>query len=290
MSDAHNAEKRNLESPNSLGTDERHQQNRAAWNEAAHYYEITFEQAVEFLKAGGKNLLKVELPCLERLSEWCERAIHLQCAGGTDTLSLWNHGAREVVGVDISDRMIDIARRKGEAIGAPASWHRSDVLDTPHELDGTADLVYTGRGAIGWIMDLQPWARVIHRLLKPGGRFYLFEGHPLGWVWHPDGHVLEFDPNPPYGNYFERTVGVTTGWPETYIPKDVVPSAEQQAKKNEHQWTLGDIINSIISAGLILERFEEHPDLYWDMYPNLPKDTISRLPNTFSLLARKPAP
>src|SRR6185503_5415623 len=52
----------------------------------------------------------------------CRRAIHLQCAGGRDTLSLWNLGAEEVVGVDFSPRMLDLAARLSKAVGAPAEW------------------------------------------------------------------------------------------------------------------------------------------------------------------------
>ena len=40
------------------------------------------------------------------------------------------------------------------ATGAPARWVEADVLDVPHDLDGTGDLVYTGRGAIIWLQDL----------------------------------------------------------------------------------------------------------------------------------------
>jgi hypothetical protein len=45
-------------------------------------------------------------------------------------------------------------------------------------LNGTADLVYTGKGALPWVMDLERWAAVIERLLKPGGRLFVFEGAP----------------------------------------------------------------------------------------------------------------
>lgn len=131
-----------------METKTRHEENRAAWNEAAARYEREIESDVAFLKAGGKNLMEPELPFLADLSSWCQRAIHLQCAGGRDTLSLWNQGAHEVVGVDISDRMIEVARRKSEMLNAPATWYRCDLLDTPAELNGTADLVYTGRGSI----------------------------------------------------------------------------------------------------------------------------------------------
>ena len=170
--------------------DEMHQANRAAWNEGAVRYEDQVERDIAFLRAGGKNLLAPELRSLHDLRSWCRRAIHLQCAGGRDTLSLWNHGAAEVVGVDISDRMIAVAQQKSQALGAPATWYRCDILDTPAALNGTANLVYTGRGALNWILDLAGWAQVVKRLLTPTGRLYVFEGHPLTWVW--DQQATEF--------------------------------------------------------------------------------------------------
>src|SRR5205814_5886985 len=142
-----------------------HEENRIGWNEGAAAYEADLENKIAFLRAGGTNFVGPEYRYLAGLNEWCARAIHLQCAGGTDTLSLWNLGAHEVVGVDISDRMIGVAKQKSDALGAPATWVHSDVLSTPSSLDGTADLVYTGRGALCWMMDINAWARVVARLL-----------------------------------------------------------------------------------------------------------------------------
>jgi SAM-dependent methyltransferase len=155
-----------------------HAANRAAWDEAAERYEGWFDEAVELIRSGGTNLFGVETELIGDLHGRCRRAIHLQCAGGRDTLSLWNQGADEVVGVDFSPRMLDLAARLTVATGAPARWILADVLETPSELDGTGDLVYTGRGSIIWVHDLDRWAAVIARLLSPTGRFVLFEGHP----------------------------------------------------------------------------------------------------------------
>ena len=265
-----------------------HQMNRSAWNEAAEMYEAAVDVSIEFLRSGGKNFCNPELAYLKDLADWCERAIHLQCAGGRDTLSLWNHGAREVIGIDISDRMIAAAQRTSQAIDANAQWFCCDILEAPHELDGTADLVYTGRGALCWIMDINAWANVIERLLKPEGRLYIFDGHPLQWLWDVEASTLQIDPKPPYGNYFSREIDQSRGWPGSYIPPESVLPVDQQSVKHECQWTLGDIINSLIDAGLFVVRFEEHPDQYWDQFPNLPLDVICRLPQTFSLLMRKP--
>src|ERR1051326_984715 len=80
-----------------------HEENRAAWNEDANRYAREIESDAACLRAGGKNFCPPEFEFLRDLDRWCGGAIHLQCAGGRDTLSLWNLGAREVVGVDISD-------------------------------------------------------------------------------------------------------------------------------------------------------------------------------------------
>jgi SAM-dependent methyltransferase len=261
-----------------------HQENRAAWDETAAIYERDLERDIARLRAGGSSLLAPERRLLHDLGAWCGRAIHLQCSGGTDTLSLWTQGAAEVVGVDISARMIAVARRKSDALRAPASWHRCDVLETPETLNGTADLVYTGRGALPWLTDIRAWAQVVSRLLKPDGRLYLFEGHPLDWVWDTNAATFQLDPQ--RGDYFAETARGER-WPAPFLDA-LELSPEKKPRLHERQWTFGPILNSLVEAGLRLERFEEHPDLYWNQFENLPSETAARLPHTFSLLMRKP--
>lgn len=263
---------------------EMHLSNRAAWNEAAAHYADSLDEQIQFLRNGGTSFEPPEYPYLRYLGDWCGRAIHLQCAGGTDTLSLWNLGAKEVVGVDISDDMIAVARAKSDALNAPATWLCCDILDTPHELDGTADLVYTGRGALNWLHDMDGWAAVVSRLLAPGGRLYVFDGHPLTWVWDPEASELRLDPI--YGDYFQTAAQANQGWGPTYVGELAKPK-EELSRKYESQKTFSQILSPLLQAGLRLERLEEHAETYWDQFPNLPKEMVAKLPNTFSLLMRK---
>ena len=53
----------------------------------------------------------------------------------------------------------------------------------PIAIDGTADLLYTGRGSLMWLQDLDAWAAVLRRLLAPEGRLVIFEGHPAEWLF-----------------------------------------------------------------------------------------------------------
>jgi len=263
---------------------DKHQETGRVWNVTAAIYERDEERDSALLRSGGTSLFAHELRFLGDLKHGCERAIHLQCAGGTDTLSLWKIGAAEVWGVDISEKMISVARRKSMALGAPARWECCDVLDTPPELNNTADLVYTGKGALPWIMDLPAWAGVVARLLKPGGRLYVFEGHPLDWVWDMEAATYQLSSRT--GSYFSETVVTDRGWPLSSVPLQE-HAAKDQFHVHERQWTLGEIMNSLVAVGLSLERFEEHPDLFWNQFPHLPAELSGRLPHTFSLLLRK---
>jgi SAM-dependent methyltransferase len=257
-----------------------HAANRAAWDEAAERYEGWFDEAVALIGSGGSNLFPVEQDLIGDLHGRCPRAIHLQCAGGRDTLSLWNLGADEVIGIDISPRMLDLAARLTEATGAPARWILCDVLDTPHELDGTADLVYTGRGAIMWLQDLDAWAAVLRRLLAPAGRLVIFDAHPAEWLFDTDddGYWVATD-----YNYFAGPEA-SKGWAPRYIDALSIPE-DDQSWKFARGWTLGEIITALLGAGLRLERVTEHPVDWWGGHGNVRPEERGRIPLSFSVVA-----
>lgn len=188
----------------------------------------------------------------------------------------------QVIGVDISDVHIANARRTGEALAAPARWYCCDVLDTPHELDGVADLVFTGRGALCWLHDLDGWAAVVARLLKPGGVAHIFDDHPVSWLFGQETAELVATGL----DYFAHS-DASQGWPATYIGELEVP-VERQAVKYERLWPLSAVFGALRRAGLDIERFGEHRDEYWDGFPLLKPELKARIPMTFSMLARRP--
>lgn len=259
-----------------------HAANRAAWNEGAQAYTAEIEETIAFLRAGKSSVHPVERRILGDLRQY-PTAIHLQCASGRDTLSLWVEGAQRVVGVDISDTHIANARKISAALGAPAAWQRCDVLDAPHTLDGTADLVYTGRGALCWLHDLNGYAQVVARLLKPGAVYHVFDGHPLTWLFNAAAEDYQYSGS----SYFDHAEA-SVGWPTTYIGDSLPIPVEQLSRKYEHNWTLGEIHAALTGAGLAVEQFGEYPDPFWDEFPNLRPELRGKIPMTFSMLARKP--
>ncbi len=266
----------------------RHCSNRLAWNEAAACYTEEIEQTVRNLRDRKSSLHPIERRNLVAgdgpLIQWCRRAIHLQCAGGYDTMSLLLEGAHEVIGVDISDLQIDNARRTAEQLSLPARWYCCDVLDTPAELDGSADLVYTGQGALCWLHDLPAWAAVIARLLRPGGILSLLDDHPASWLFSCDAETIQAS-GISYFGYAE----FNQGWSAEYIGDLGKPESEH-AVKHERLWTIADVFQALTGAGLSVEYFGEHPDEYWRAFPRLPAEERIKLPMTFSMIAQKPLP
>ncbi len=259
-----------------------HEANRAGWNEGAIHYTQMVDETIAFLREGNSNLHPIERQNLGDLSSWCKTAIHLQCASGKDTLSLLNEGVERVIGVDISDVHIENARRISAALNAPATWYRCDVLDTPHELDGAADLVYTGRGALCWLHDLETYANVVYRILKPGGVYHVLDDHPAAFLFDLESKTYTYS-----GTSYFGAVESSVGWPTTYIGDSTGIPLEKQSRKYERGWNLMDIFNALIRAGLVIEYLGEHPDPYWDVFPHLLPELRGRVPLTFSIRARK---
>ncbi len=260
-----------------------HRANQAAWDEAAERYERWLPEAIELIRSGGSNLFPIETELIGDLRGRCRRAIHLQCAAGRDTLSIWNLGAEEVVGVDFSPRMLELARALSEAVGAPARWILADVLEVPHELDGTADLVYTGRGSLFWLQDLDAWASVLVRLLAPSGRLVIFDGHPAEWLFDVDegGHWIATD-----YDYFAGPEA-SRGWAPEYIDRLSLDERDQ-SWKFARAWTLGEIVTALLRAGLQLEQLAEHPVDWWGGHGDALPEERGRIPLSFSVTARLP--
>lgn len=256
----------------------------AAWDRAAVKYRKDIEHDIQFLRGGGVSLSSDERRLLGDLSN-CRTAVHLQCSHGLDALSLLNLGVYEVVGVDISSEMLAQAARKSDGLGARARWLRADVLDLPAELDGSADLVYTGKGALPWVADLQRWAGGIARVLRPGGRFFLHEGHPLNWIW--DTGASAYTLRPDGRGYFDHGPRVNDDFPAR-ATEQYSPPGEEAPKAWEYQWTIGAVVTTLSGVGFSVQILEEHEQHFWPQFRHIPDSDLKRAPHSYSLLALRP--
>jgi SAM-dependent methyltransferase len=257
---------------------------RAAWDLTAKKFESGVDADVEFLRGGGVSLMAAEQELLVRVIGG-GRAAHLQCSHGLDALSLLNLGCREVVGLDFSKAMLELARAKSDRLGWSARWIHSEVLDPPHDLANTFDFVYTGKGALPWISDLARWADVVAGLLRPCGYLYIYEGHPIDWIWDPeaDSHRLF-----PERSYFDMGPRPNEDFPARAVAR-FSKIGEAAPLAWEYHWTLGEIVSAVARAGLRIEFLAEHQEHFWPRLEKIPMGEAERVPHTFSLLARAAA-
>jgi SAM-dependent methyltransferase len=236
--------------------------NRANWDERAPAHAKSPDYAVDrFLEdpAFISDVVRFDLPLLGDIQG--KRGVHLQCHIGTDTISLARLGAR-MSGLDFSTPALDEARRLASATGAEVEFVHADLYDAVEALGAEQfDVVYTGIGALCWLPDIDQWAGVVAKLLRPGGRLFIREGHPMLWSVEErrqDGLlVIEYP-------YFQRKEpGV---WTEggTYVQTDVTFEHNTTLEWNHG---LGEILTALLDRDLRIIGLVEHDSVPWDALP-----------------------
>lgn len=252
-------------------------QNRRAWEEIA---DVRFQNkgwpAPSFYAEGGSLLAPEVLAAAGDVAG--KTLLHLQCSTGEETFS-WSVAGAKATGVDISERQIEIARQQAGAAGLDTQFVAADVYALPDTLQqGTFDLVYTGGGVLVWLPDITRWAQIVAAALKPGGRFLLWEEHPIATcLWTVDGQLTITS------DYFGRNQPEwNVGWGHFTGGED---ATEQKA---EFIWPLGDIITALAQAGLRIESLQEYPShADWRFGEKLAE--VRRLPGTMLLVAQRAA-
>ena len=265
--------------------------NRSLWDVWTKIHAEGAFYDLDGFKAGGVRLDSYEI---EMVGDVAGRTLlHVQCHFGIDTLS-WARLGAVVTGADISPAAVALAAELAEELGFPdARFVESNVYDLPANLDGTFDVVYTSRGVLGWLPDIQGWAQVVSHFVRPGGVFFITEAHPVYNVFENEGvEAGELRLEYPYFEHPEPLVFPVQG---SYADPDA-----DVGDQSEHGWDhgLGEIVTALIEAGLRIEALVEHPFLAWpadflvetdDGSWRLPPTIKGELPLMFSLRATKPA-
>nr|WP_296073115.1 class I SAM-dependent methyltransferase [uncultured Actinoplanes sp.] len=263
--------------------------NLANWNERAPAHAASPGYAVqrfiddpEFLS----EVVRFDRPLLGDISGL--RGVHLQCHIGTDTVSLSRLGAR-MTGLDFSDKSLAEARGLASAAQADISFVQADVYDALDAVGDGFDLVYTGVGALCWLPDVSRWARTVASLLRPGGRLFIREGHPVLWSVDDERTDPVIALRYPYFEHEEPLIFNDGG---TYVETDVAFTHNET-----HSWNhgIGEVVTAVLEAGMTLTGLVEHTTVPWEALPGKMRDTgggeyqlidrPERLPHTFTLQA-----
>ena len=230
--------------------------NREQWNRRTAVHLTSDFYDVPGWLAGKESLKAPELALLpEDLTG--KTVLHLQCHFGQDTLSLARRGAT-VTGVDLSEAAIAAARDLRDKAGLEATFINCDLYSLPDHLDDAQqfDIVFTSYGTITWLPDLDRWASIVHRYLKPGGQFVFAEFHNLAYLWNEDRTAIQypyFNPNP-----------IVEEMTSTYTDGDGVSGTEVNW---DHP--ISSVINALLNTGLTLRGFHEYDYSPYDCFENM---------------------
>ncbi len=258
--------------------------NRSHWDEIAPIHLKSY--GIDYLLSGISRIDNIQKQELYPING--KDLIHLQCHIGTDTLSLALDGAN-VTGVDFSSQSIIIANELASKLHIKAQFIEANVLELYNTITIKYDVVYTSKGVLNWISNIDKWAETIAFLLKNDGIFYIMEIHPMLYMFddtskndlkikypyfHKNEPIYFNDDHPDYSD-------------NTFISKN---------KTYEWIWSLSDIINALIRHGLAIEMINEYDHIFYQALPEmisiehgwwiLPK-YIGMIPLIFTLRAKK---
>lgn len=232
-------------------------------------------------KAGNTSLKSIELNLLGDIAG--KSILHLQCHFGQDSMSMARMGAN-VTGVDLSDNAIENAQKISAELQLNTQFICCDLYNLPAHLDAQFDIVITSYGTIGWLPDLDKWAAIIQRYLKPGGQFVFVEFHPVVWMFNDaftEVGYSYFNTGPIY----ETELG-------TYADKNA------PIKSSYVAWNHGmaEVIGSLIQQGMEIKQLQEYDYSPYNCFQNTEefapgkfriKHLENRIPMVYALQAVK---
>lgn len=238
--------------------------NRQSWDDRLDLHlNSAFYDVNSFLK-GKNSLQEIELKLLGGLQG--KSVLHLQCHFGQDTISLSRLGAK-ATGVDFSENAIDAAREMVKRANTETEFICSDVYALPHHLHRQFDIVFTSYGTIGWLPDMDAWAKTVSVFLKPGGKFVFVEFHPVVWMFDKTFEKIEY-------SYFN-----TGAIEETETGTYADPSSKLILRSVTWNHSQGEVLNSLIRNHLEIQSLDELDYSPWNCFSN----TVESEPGKFRI-------
>jgi SAM-dependent methyltransferase len=147
-----------------------------------------------------------------------------------------------VTAVDISQGQLDVAAARAEVLGLPLKLVRADAADLHEVASDQFDVVVSTNGFFVWIADLARVFAEIHRILRRDGSYVFYDVHPFQRPVKAIDDDIAIDK--PYW---------ATG---PHVDGDTF----------EYHWTISDVLNALIGAGLAVAAVRETPPRgarYW---------------------------
>lgn len=261
-----------------MTVDDLREESRELWRRKAAFWDERTRAANKFQK-----LLKA--PTTERLValEPGERVLDIACGSGVLARQFAELGGR-VTAFDFVEEFVTRARERAKEDGHTIDYHVVDATDEAAMLAlgrGVFDAAVCGMAMMD-IPSVEPLARALAGLLRPGGRFVFSICHPSF------NHAL----GTRTAELVERLDGShetvhalkLTGYATPYVQRNVGIAGSPGGHLMFHR-PLGAVLEPFFAAGLVLDGLAEptlpepNPDneLSWSNYPEFPPLLFARL-------------
>lgn len=194
-------------------------------------------RSIEGLNAAGEwATLKTLFPDFQG-----KTLLDLGCGYGWHCIYAAEQGAERIVGVDLSEKMLETARAK--KTDDRITYQRCAMEDIEFEPE-SFDIVLSSL-ALHYVENFEIIVKKVHTILKPGGAFLFSAEHPVftaygtqDWYYDENGKILHF----PVDNYYYE--GKRTA---TFLGEEVV----------KYHKTLTTYLNSLLENGFEIRRIVE---------------------------------
>lgn len=244
-------------------------QNKKAWEYNA--YEFWVKHSGTPVDRAKKDL-ENPIGMLKKYSDYFDTYSGIKIANicgscGKKAVPLAVLGA-EVTVFDISEDNKRYALEVAAAAEVDLRFEVCDILEIDMEKYGDYfDVVFMEGGVLHYFHDIDEFMRIMHSLLKNGGKMICSDFHPFTKI----ADILQFEQ--PVLNYFSTEVFEGEMAHARFFEEDI---RRKMPKCSYRKYTVSEIINSVINSGFNLRRFDEHPS--W---------TNEKVPGEFTIVASR---
>lgn len=165
----------------------------------------------------------------------------------------------EVTVFDISAENCRYATELADCAGVPLDYQVCDVLEINITKYGSRfDVVYMEGGVLHYFHDIRQFMRIMHGLLKPGGKLICSDFHPFNKI------TDALDLQTATMSYFSTDIFEGEMAHARFYEDEI---RRNFPKCSLRKYTISEIINAVLDAGFTLRRFDEHPAWF---KPDLP--------------------
>ena len=195
----------------------------------------------------------IEWPCVQELLPDLrgKSILDFGCGTGIFTFLLETYYPARIVGIDLSEEMLKIAKAKGAEKRSAAEFRLGDAGKLASYFEDTFDLVFSST-TTHYLSDLQELFENITRVLKDDGTCILSVIHPVYSAQYPVEH----------GDIFPGD----DAWVVRYLDKGrrayIQPWIEyndnfENRLSRSYHYTFSDYLNAILRAGLKIQEIRE---------------------------------